>query len=60
MSRKKCWWFRGQSKKVGEDRGGRVLTLLSATSIFGVELFMMIEGSVNRLIWCYFITEIQK
>ena len=58
MSRKKCWWFQGQSKKVGEDRGGRVLTLLTATSVFGIELLMIIEGSVDRLIWSYFITEI--
>ena len=58
MSKKKGWWFKGQSRKVGEDKGGKCITLLVATSIFGVELIMVIEGSVNTLIWCYFITEV--
>ena len=29
-------------------------------SLFGVELFMLVEGSVDSPIWCYFITEVQK
>jgi transposase len=42
------------------DRGGRNLTILTATSIFGVEAFMVIEGAVNSPVWCYFIAELQK
>jgi hypothetical protein len=58
MGRKKSWWFKGQSERVREDRGGRIMTLLCAISVFGVELFMFIEGSVDSPTWCYFISEI--
>jgi hypothetical protein len=34
------------------------MTLLAATSVCGVELFMLLEGGVNALIWCYFISEV--
>jgi len=34
------------------------MTLLTATSCFGVELFMILEGSVDSPTWCYFITEV--
>ncbi len=60
MNKKRCWGPKGQPKRMREDRGGRILTLLTAISVFGVELFMIIQGSVNTLIWSYFITEIQK
>jgi hypothetical protein len=58
MSRYKSWGFKGQANKIREDRGGRMLTVLAATSIFGVELLMIIEGSVDSPTWCYFISEI--
>ena len=41
-----------------EARGGKTMTLLAATTIYGVELFMVLEGGVNATIWCYFITEV--
>jgi hypothetical protein len=34
------------------------MTLLAATSCFGVELFILLEGNVNSPQWCYFITEV--
>ncbi len=37
-----------------------MISVLSANSYKGVELFMVIEGGVDRLIWSYFITELQK
>ncbi len=41
-----------------EDRGGKIVTLLTATSVFGVELFLLCEGAVDAPTWCYFITEV--
>ena len=59
MSRKRSWSIIGQPERVREDRGGKTLTLLAATSCFGVELFMIIEGGATAPVWCYFITEVQ-
>ena len=58
MNKDRNWSIRGQPDRVREDRGGRILTLLAATTCFGVELFMLIEGGVNAPTWCYFITEV--
>ena len=41
-----------------EARGSKTMTLLAATTVCGVELFMLLEGGVNAIIWCYFIAEI--
>ena len=41
-----------------EDKGGRILTVLTAISLFGVELIMVIEGAVDTPAWCYFISEV--
>ena len=60
MNKDKSWSIIGQPHRIREDRGGRIITLLAATSCFGVEAFMIIEGSVNSAIWCYFIAQIQK
>ena len=49
-----------QEKRVREDRGGKIFTLLAATSCAGLELFMLLEGSVDTPTWCYFINELQK
>jgi len=43
---------------VREARGGKTMTLLAATTILGVELFMLLEGGVKAPIWCYFISEV--
>ena len=58
MNRGKTWSIIGQPHRIREDRGGRIITLLAATSCVGVEAFMIIEGSVNSAIWCYFVTEL--
>ena len=58
MNKKKSWSIVGQARRVREDRGGKIFTLLSATSCTGVELFMVLEGSVDTPTWCYFISEI--
>jgi len=58
MHKNKTWSFKGQADRVREDRGGRAMTMLSASSVFGLELFMVIEGSVDSPTWCYFITEV--
>lgn len=60
MSRNKSWSIIGQPERVGEDRGGKRITLLTATSCLNVELFMIIEGTVNSPTWCYFISEIER
>jgi hypothetical protein len=36
------------------------MTLLAATSCFGVELFIVVDGSVNSIWWCYFLSEVWK
>jgi len=36
---------------------GPSLTFLAATSVFGVESFIVIQGGCKELIWCYFIRE---
>jgi len=43
---------------VREARGVKIMTLLAATTVYGVELFMLLEGGVNAPIWCYFISEV--
>ena len=58
MNRDKSWSIIGQPERVREDRGGSIITLLAATSCFGVELFMLIEGGVTAPAFCYFITEV--
>ena len=58
MNKKCSWAIIGQRNRVREDRGGKIFTLLSANSCFGVELFMVLEGSVDSPTWCYFISEI--
>ena len=58
MNKDKSWSVIGQPERVREDRDLRLLTLLAATTCFGVELFMIIEGGVTAPVWCYFISEI--
>ena len=58
MNKDRSWSIIGQPDRVREDRGGRILNLLAATTCFGVELFMLIEGGVNAPTWCYFISEV--
>ncbi len=58
MNRDRSWSIIGQPERVREDRGGKIFTLLCATSCIGVELFMVLEGSVDTPTWCYFISEI--
>lgn len=41
-----------------EDRGGKIVTLLTAISVFEVELFLLCKGAVDAPTWCYFITEV--
>ena len=60
MSKKRSWSIKGQSNRLQENSGGKMITLLAATSCLGVELFMLIEGGVDRLVWSYFIAELQK
>ena len=60
MSKKRSWSIKGQSNRLQENPGGKMITLLAATSCLGVELFMLIEGGVDRLVWSYFIAELQK
>jgi len=43
---------------VREARGGKTMTLLAATTIYGIELFILIEGGVKAPTWCYFISEV--
>ena len=50
MSKNKSWSIVGQPKRVVENPGSKMITLLAATSCLGVELFMVIEGGVDRLI----------
>lgn len=60
MNRKRSWSQIGFPERVREARGGKTLTFLGATSVFGLELFMIVEGAVNSPTWCYFIAEIEK
>ena len=60
MNRKKSWSQIGFAERVRESKGGKTLSFLGATSVFGLELFMIVEGAVNTPTWCYFIGEMQK
>jgi len=58
FSKKKSWSLIVQPDKSKEDRMGKLYTLLTAISIYGVELFLLCEGSVDSPTWCYFISEL--
>jgi hypothetical protein len=58
MNKNKSWSFIGVPDRIREDRGGKLYTLLAASTCYGVELFMLLKGGVNAAIWCYFISEI--
>lgn len=60
MTKERSWSIIGQPDRVRENKGGRRITLLAATSCFGVELFMILEGTVDSPTWCYFISEVEK
>ena len=55
MHPKQCWYETNAPKGFTGKAKGKRMTMLAAICTEGIVAWMLINGSVTQLLWCFFI-----